>query len=85
MSVTVKVTVFKPRCAQLKFEISSERLCIPHASKLPLSIPLAVTEAKPLISRNKVVSLQRGVGFILSIAVIIWFTLILLPQSSEIL
>src|SRR5688500_8959496 len=46
-SVTVKVTVFGPPLAQVQLVISSDRLWIPHASLLPLSICAAVIVAVP--------------------------------------
>ena len=71
LSVTVRVTAFGPKSAQVKAVLSATLVAIPQASFDPLSISFPVIDALPDASNWMVISWHIAVGATLSSTVIV--------------
>src|SRR5688572_27363197 len=70
-SVTFSVTRFAPTLEQVKVFGATDKEAISQLSKLPLSTLAGVIEALPVASSCMVISLQIGVGRVVSTTVMI--------------
>ena len=81
-SVTVKVTVFAPTFAQVKLDGDTDKLAMPQASLLPLSISLAVILVLPALSNVTVMFWVAAIGATLSCTVTVAVSVEVLPLLS---
>src|SRR5690606_21389470 len=82
ISVTVRVTLFGPKSAQVKSVISIEVVAIPQASVLPPSTSAAAIETFPVASRKTVMFWQTAVGATLSSTVTTVVQVLEFPLTS---
>lgn len=81
-SVTVSTTVFAPRFAQVKLDLSIDSVTPPHESELPPSTMSGVKVADPDASSASVAALQTAVGASSSTTVTFCWQVAALPAPS---
>jgi len=82
LSVTVKLTVFVPKSAQVKLVLSRLMLAIPHASVLPSSISVVLMLPRPLASRLRLTFWVLTLGLTVSRTVTVAVAEALLLEPS---
>ena len=82
LSVTVRVTLFAPTFAQVKFELLIVKEAIPQASEEPLLIAAAVVEPVPFAFRETVTFWQIATGAMASVTVTVAAQVAVLPFTS---
>jgi len=81
-SVTVRVTVFAPKSAQLKVDGLTLVLAMPQASLEPVETFEATMLALPAASRLTVIFCATAVGLMVSITVIVALAELMFPLAS---